>query len=196
MPRTTACPSCGAALRPDAPWCTLCYTDLRPKPAPEPAATPTTAPPTAAYGIAASDPLTQPLLDFLPVTAAAPSSAPLPTIIGASWPCTACAAINPLAESLCSVCGQPFLAAMKVSEKPLLVLPGVGDFAALSRGQRAGLAVGLLAAILIPLAIITLLLTHKPAKDASTPNGAPTSPVSATQPTGGGTVIDSTVPIH
>lgn len=26
---TTVCPSCGASLRPDAPWCTLCYAHPR-----------------------------------------------------------------------------------------------------------------------------------------------------------------------
>ena len=35
----TACPACGAALRPGAPWCTLCYADLRTAPEPDHAPT-------------------------------------------------------------------------------------------------------------------------------------------------------------
>jgi hypothetical protein len=30
------CPRCAALVRPEAPWCTLCYADLRPAPEPEP----------------------------------------------------------------------------------------------------------------------------------------------------------------
>ncbi len=29
---TARCPGCGAAVRPDASWCSLCYQDLRPEP--------------------------------------------------------------------------------------------------------------------------------------------------------------------
>jgi ribosomal protein L40E len=41
------CPACGAALRPGAPWCTLCYADLRPAPGPGPSAAPPDPAPTA-----------------------------------------------------------------------------------------------------------------------------------------------------
>src|SRR5690242_5047184 len=34
MPQT--CPSCGATVRNDVPWCLQCYADLRPKPEPVP----------------------------------------------------------------------------------------------------------------------------------------------------------------
>lgn len=167
-PPTTACPSCGAALRPGAPWCTLCYTDLRPQPEPEPVAqepsAPLTVPATAAYGVPVGDPLTQPLVDFLP--RAAPRAEVPAAQAQAAWPCLSCSAVNPLSEDRCSVCGQPFLAAVKASDKPLLVLPLLGDLGAMGRGKRLGVAAGLVAIVLVPLALITLLLTERPPANA------------------------------
>lgn len=178
-PRTTACPSCGASLRPDAPWCTLCYADLRPKPAPAPPVT--AAPATAAYSAPAGDPLTQPLLDFLgPSVPAQPTPGAQPT-----WPCSRCEARNPFASSQCSVCGGDFLAAVKDADAPRLVLPLVGDLGAMSRGRRAGLALGLVALLLVPLALLTLLLTHRPdTAPGAGPGSDPGGSVSTT--TGGG----------
>ncbi|MGB8652723.1 MAG: hypothetical protein WCD35_18900 [Mycobacteriales bacterium] len=181
--RTAACPACGASLRPDAPWCTLCYADLRPKPAPEPhPPVPGTPPPTAAYGVPAGDPLTQPLLDFLPpvtpsVTTplAAPVLTPDAPAGAATWPCTRCATANPLSAPVCGACGAPFLAALKDQAKPLLVLPLVGDLGRLSRGQRFGVALGAVAVLLVPLALVTLLLTKSPpASTGTTPGGQAT----------------------
>ena len=167
--RATGCPSCGAALRPGAPWCTLCYADLRPA-RPEPPATvllpaaPVAPASTASYGVAASDPLTQPLTAFLPAQAAPvvelPAQPAPPST--ATWPCTRCASDNPFTASVCGTCGGAFLAALKDEEKPLLVLPLIGDVGKLSRGQRLGVAAGVIAAIMVPLALITLLLTEKP----------------------------------
>src|SRR5438067_4190522 len=92
MPRTFGCPSCGAALRPDAQWCSLCYHDLRPAP---PVA-PVTPPP--AYG--GLDPLTAPLLDLVlpppaePAAPVEPAAPPAPVGVpeqrGQSWPCSRC----------------------------------------------------------------------------------------------------------
>lgn len=166
MHRTTACPSCGAGLRPDAPWCTLCYTDLRPKPAPEPVAPA----PTAAYRAPVGDPLTQPLHEFLPPA----TSLALPALVEVSpspeptWPCVHCSAPNPMTSTICSVCGSAFLASEKNDSTPLLVVPGVGDIGRLSRAQRIGLALGAVTAVLLPLAVITLLLTGSPPKDQIT----------------------------
>jgi hypothetical protein len=193
-PSTTACPSCGAALRPGAPWCTLCYTDLRPKPAPVAVVAPpvpVTPPVTASYGLPAGDPLTQPLVDFLP-SSVAPE--PVVAVSTATWPCSVCDEVNELQQSLCAACGQPFLASIKAAGKPVLVLPLVGDLGAMGRGQRAGVALGVLALILVPLALITLLLTPAKKKDP-----AVQTPVvsTSTQPSsGGGVVTDSSVPIQ
>ena len=58
------CPQCGALLRGDAAWCTLCHADLRPPPpAPEPA---------PAEPVVVLDPLTAPLEDVLAQAAYAP----------------------------------------------------------------------------------------------------------------------------
>jgi hypothetical protein len=99
-----------------------------------------------------------------------------------------CDAVNSLAESACLDCGQPFLAAMKGDAKPVLVLPVVGDLGALSRGQRTGLALGVVALVLVPLALLTLLLTGTPTK--TVPGNTPGTSPGVTQPgggTGGGT---------
>lgn len=170
--RTTACPSCGAGLRPDAQWCSLCYHDLRPAPAPvaEPE-------PSLVYG--GDDPLTAPLLDLLlpvepvaqaPVTPQAPvaQAAAVPAQAGAtepSWPCTRCGARNALTSDACRDCGSPFLGG--AADAPVLVLPGVGDLTKLSRGHRALVAVGVVMALLLPLALITFLMTPSPSKGSS-----------------------------
>lgn len=168
--RTASCPSCGAGLRPDAQWCSLCYHDLRPAPAP---VVPEPAP---AYD--AGDPLTAPLLDLLlpqapvaqaPVAQAAPVT-PLPAVPGEAgatteptWPCSRCGAHNALTLDACRDCGSPFLGG--AAEAPALVLPGVGDIAKLSRGHRAAVAVGVVLAVLLPLALITFLMTPSPSKN-------------------------------
>lgn len=169
--RTASCPACGAALRPDAGWCSLCYHDLRP------AAAPAAPEPAPRYG--GDDPLTAPLLDLLlpepppPVAAAAPAS-PLPVVPAsdvpapraeAAWPCTRCGAHNALTAGTCRDCGSPFLNG--ASEAPSLVLPGVGDLAQLSRGHRLAVALAVVMAVLVPLALVTFLLTDSPQKDSS-----------------------------
>ncbi|MCU1593312.1 MAG: hypothetical protein JWO12_704 [Frankiales bacterium] len=150
----------------------LCHTDLRPQ-APEPAVVPAQAPiapaPTASYGPPAPDPLTQPLSEVLGEPRAE-----------ASWPCGMCQAVNPMTADVCGVCQQPFLAAMRSGEQPVLVLPVVGDIGRLSRGRRIALALGLVAVLLIPLAIITLLLTSSPPPDHVTP--LPSSPAVVSTP--------------
>ena len=163
-PAGTRCPSCAATLRLGAPWCTLCYTDLRPPapvppPAAPPAAPPTgpptgppTAPHTTAYGPVALDPLTAPFEALAqPQQEQPPPQAPPPT---ASWPCASCGAANALSDSACSACGAGFLAGLRESEGPLLVLPVVGELGALSRGQRLGLAAGV---VLVVIAVVALL---------------------------------------
>ena len=179
MPRTTACPSCGAALRPDAPWCTLCYADLRPAPPPEPLPdpepVPTAVPATASYRAPAADPLTQPLVDLLPERGTANPSDEV------TWPCADCGTRNPLSASVCTGCGAGFLAAVAEQGRPSLVLPVIGDLSRLSRGQRLGAAFGAVAAVLVPLALLTLLLTGSPPKDHGTTTTVVNQPlVSAT----------------
>ena len=163
-------------MRPDAAWCGQCYADFRPPaptPAPEPvpAAVPTVAA-QAAYGVPAGDPLTQPLLDFLPARpeAAAPEVPAQPAAVTSerTWPCGRCASPNPLTASACSVCGTPFLAEVGGDARRMLVLPLVGDLGSMSRGKRIGLALALVGIVLTPLALITLLLTGSPPADKPT----------------------------
>ena len=123
------CPSCGAAVRPGDPWCTLCWTDLRPKPAPPPppVPAPVTAPVAAPVGAgyvpaaqtgapgmagpaqpaglltAPVDPLTAPLAAVLGQPLAADPGAPAPT-----WPCVECGERNALDRDTCGVCTTPF----------------------------------------------------------------------------------------
>jgi uncharacterized protein (DUF983 family) len=130
-PGATACLACGAALRPAAPWCTLCFADLR-----------------AAASPAAS----------LPGPSAAPAAV---VGDGPSWPCSRCQAANPYQRDDCGICGARFLAAVRDDEAPLLVLPGVGDLSRLGRAQRLLLAVGVVLAVVVPLAVLTLLLSHR-----------------------------------
>ncbi|MCY7366052.1 MAG: hypothetical protein LH469_12185 [Frankiaceae bacterium] len=149
---TTRCPHCRAAARPGAPWCTLCHADLRPPPppAPEPEPAPVLViPPTASYGAPALDPLTEP--------AAAPGL-PAPADADPTWPCATCGARNPLAVNACGACGAGFLAGLREAEGPLLELPGVGDLTRLSRGQRMGLAFGVVLAVVALTALLGLLL--------------------------------------
>jgi len=127
----TRCPHCGAALRPDAPWCTLCYADLRPAPVVPVAAAPAPAP--------------------APVVAAVPSGKP-------GWPCTACGTPNDVERGTCATCGLPFLAGLRESEPPLLELPVVGDLTKLSRGQRFALAGGVVLACVLLTSLLGLIL--------------------------------------
>jgi hypothetical protein len=138
-----------------APWCTLCYHDLRPTPAvavaseaSAPAFDPLTAP-AEALGLPSPREAVPPAREALPVGAAsAPASV---------WPCAACGAPNSYAVSVCGACGTGFLAGLRESEGPLLELPVVGDLTALSRGQRLGLAALVVLAVIALTALVTLL---------------------------------------
>jgi hypothetical protein len=109
------CPSCAAAVRPDASWCGLCYADLRPPPpAREPApvltaevsAGPaqfvgpalTNAPVATVVEAPVADPLTGPLPGAAPVE-------PEPV----TWPCGRCGYLVPFDEDACPDCHARFL---------------------------------------------------------------------------------------
>ena len=114
-----------------------------------PIATAPAAPVTTAYGPVALDPLTAPF-EALTQQHERPEQ-PAPQ---ASWPCATCGAANALTDSACAACGAGFLAGLRESEGPLLELPVVGDLGALSRGQRLGLAAGV---VLVVIALVALL---------------------------------------
>ena len=127
-PRATSrCPSCTATLRAGAPWCTLCYADLR----------------TPGPG--------------LPAAAGPPPGPTADSTTGPAWPCTSCGANNPLTLTACAGCGAGFLSTLRAAEGPLLELPVVGDLGALSRAQRLGLAAGVVGAVLVLVLVFGLL---------------------------------------
>ncbi|MCU1621385.1 MAG: hypothetical protein JWL79_230 [Frankiales bacterium] len=176
----TACPSCAARVRPEATFCGQCYADFRPAP---PVA-PLVPAPTAAYGPAAADPLTAPLLDVvLPPRAVPTQPGPAPAAPASKttgWPCSRCEHLNDFADVLCTTCSSPFLAKVAEETAVSIRLPLVGDLSRLGRGQRAGIAFAAILIVLVPLALITLLLTHAPAggstPDSTTTNSSTPSP--------------------
>lgn len=148
---TARCPACGASVLDGAPWCTLCYTDLR-APAVAPAnavesvpaqPTPLDGPPAAAAAPAAGATYTaarldllDPLLDAPVATAAAARRGP------ATWPCSACGASVDLEQDVCTECGTPFLTG--VDPVSTLDIPLVGAIRplAVSKSSKIWLVVG------------------------------------------------------
>lgn len=142
------CPSCGASVKADAPWCGLCYADLRSVPAP-PASPAAPAASSAAPSLSPAPPTVSPAL---PAALGAAEGEP-------TWPCATCGSANPLDRDACAACGAGFLSGLRASEEPLLVLPVVGDLGALSRAQRLGLAAGVVLAVVLLTALLGLLLS-------------------------------------
>jgi hypothetical protein len=141
------CPACGAAVTAGAPWCTLCYADLRvPELVPVPVSAPVTVP-ASAPALLVLEP--DPILDA-PVAKAAPVARQP----AAGWPCLGCGAQVPLADNACPHCGRPFLPA---EEMPSLALPGVGDLSRMDRAQKITVIVvgsTVVTALLIALAFV------------------------------------------
>ena len=163
---TARCPACGASTVDGAPWCTLCYADLR-APAPAPAAeqavqvpVPTSAPQSAVAPAASAPPTTLDVLDHAldaPVSVAA--DAPRGP---ATWPCSACGTEVPLADDKCPRCETPFLAGAQPDLE--LDLPLIGSLGPLtaSKSSRMWLMVGgtlvLTALLVLGLTLVGLLL--------------------------------------
>ncbi len=130
-----ACPGCGALVRPGAPWCTQCFRGLVEQPP----------------GLAA------PAAGRVAGPARAPDSAASTLPDGApAWPCSGCGTATPMSDDTCSGCGLGFLAQVRSEERPLLVLPGLGDVSRRSRGQLAAAACG--AVLLVVLLFLLLFL--------------------------------------
>ena len=146
-------------MRPDAPWCTQCFFDLRaPEPAPEPVrhSAPVTAPPTAAYGAPAPDPLTAPL-------AVLTGEQTVPGQVGAeeperTWPCSSCQTENGYDLDECSACGTGFLDGIHEGDVSL-VIPGVGDIAQMTRNKAMGLAFAGIGVVMLLVLVIGFLLS-------------------------------------
>lgn len=161
-PVTTArCPACGASVALGAPWCTLCYADLRPKPEPVPEPAPE---PVSVGSIAAP----APMVDALGVIPPAPMPAgtvlaPDPNldapIVKAAdikladpgWPCRHCGTVVSMAEDNCPQCHTPFLVPEDFVD---VTLPGVGNVRKLDTKMRT--IIGLVGALGVTLALVIL----------------------------------------
>ncbi len=168
----TRCPSCSAALRPDAQWCGLCFRDLRTAPEPEPPPAPAPVIPAQALPAqplaARQEPPRQPVatqLAFLdlPADVTGPAGIPEPTGTsdGASttrggWPCSICSILVPIDAEVCPSCGTSFLATLQAETGA--AAPAPGALMRLPRAARLATAVvlSLLVAVVVPL-LLTLL---------------------------------------
>lgn len=112
-----------------APWCTLCFADLRPKPAP--AESVVASPIAAAAPSPAATPVASPIADPLDAPVMKRSDVKVAT---AAWPCPLCGAAVPIDSDLCTTCGGSFLGGVKPDV--CLTLPLVGNVLALGTGQR------------------------------------------------------------
>ena len=131
-----------------APWCTLCFADLRqPQPvaaaavaAPAPAAVPAPvvpAPAPAAPVAQQADPLD-------PATPVSVAAAPAPER-KLGWPCTSCGETVSFDMTFCPDCGSSFLPSER--ETVSFRLPLVGDITRLSKGEKLVIIFGGMALI-------------------------------------------------
>ena len=147
------CPACAAAVRAGDPWCTLCYTDLRPR-QPEPLV--------AAGGVVEPlerhDELTAPLQPGAPLPAPSPATAPAPVPAPAPapvtvdptdplglrppmprWTCPACASTPTFDELICPTCGHALLSDGEPALPSLVRGDGKNARVAIMLGGAAGL---------------------------------------------------------
>lgn len=156
---TARCPACGASTLDGAPWCTLCYTDLRaPAPAPVSEAVPasTSAPDASAAPAVSPQPTAVDLLDHAldaPVSVAADAARG-----PATWPCTACGAAVALEHDSCPQCLTPFLAGADPAAAVDLPLLGAIRPLTATKSSRVWLMVGGTLAVSLVLTLILSLV--------------------------------------
>lgn len=147
------CPECDASVRPDAPWCTLCYHDLRRRPVEsshEPVAGPADQ-----HDVAF---VVGPQV-ALPLPRSAPEGAQSePSTAAARWPCTRCGAGNDFADATCAACGADFLADVPERGGMSLRLPVVGDLARLPKAASYALAGGFAILVVLVVALLSLVV--------------------------------------
>jgi hypothetical protein len=162
------CPHCGALLRAGSPWCSLCFTDLRPAQEPEPVPEPvpeqvdSREPSYAGAGVRSAgladgfDPLTAPLsvveaggrVEGAGVESGAETTAAsaVDDAKPAGWPCTRCDEVVSFDETTCPKCGTAFLAG--VTGQPD-ILDRIGRQGISATTQAAIIAGGSLGLILL-----------------------------------------------
>lgn len=177
------CSSCAAVVRPGADWCTLCYADLRPAPAPvdrvaypRPSTAPTYQPTTSTPAFApGTDALHAPYEHVLAavyggdapatVVGGAPAAAPPPPPKPVGWPCTKCGEFNSFERATCSICLAPFGAALRTREMQV------------DRKRMMLIAVGGAITFLTVVAALTFALTKPPPASEPTRPTVPTEQV-------------------
>lgn len=144
---TDRCPACSAAVTPGAPWCTLCYADLRPAPVAP------VAPALAELSLPAAESVVVSTLPPHPILDAPVHTRPVMAAPG--WPCRSCGTTVALAEDACPTCGTTFL---EPDAGVSLHLPGVGDVTKLEKPQRVGLIIGGMAGMTVLFVVLAFLL--------------------------------------
>jgi uncharacterized OB-fold protein len=162
------CRACGAAVAPNAAWCSLCFADLRlptPEPVREPAAVaavPTqpavATQPVAAEPVAAQPPpadlaLAEPTVEIDPADPLGLTGQAPPT-----WPCPRCGQSVAIELDACDACGAGFLSGAAATES--VRLPVVGDVRSMSSSQRLLLAFGIAVAVTVVLVLLAFVGGH------------------------------------
>lgn len=125
------CPTCAATVAPKAAWCSLCYTDLRPK---EPAPAPPATEPAAPVAALTLEPGRQ-----LGTAVAVLDPGPGEAGPGPTWPCRGCAASVEFAAMSCPDCGTPFLVDTAAPDPVSARLP---QLSSLTAGRKALIMAG------------------------------------------------------
>jgi hypothetical protein len=186
---TARCPACDAAVASDAPWCTLCFTDLRPAPVVQAPVVPALAA-AAPVMAAALLPAMVPAQPGRHAAAPAPhAAAPAPHAAAPAPHAAAPAALAPhpildapvaTAADIklaapgwpCQACGE--MVALDLTDCPncgggflggtvvdvSLRLPVVGDVAKMSPGGRAGVMAAGAGVIALVLVLLYLMIGH------------------------------------
>lgn len=158
------CPSCSGAVRPGDPWCTLCWTDLRPKPAPPPPVAaapvaPVAAPAAPVAQVGLVDPLTAPLPVLL---GEAPAPVAVAALAAVSWPCVECGNANSIDLDTCSVCTAPFGGRIRRLHDPKA-----------ARRRSMLVSLGVVGLFLMLLAAVTFASTNTSSVDPGSGGGEP-----------------------
>jgi RNA polymerase subunit RPABC4/transcription elongation factor Spt4 len=102
------CPACSAVVAADAPWCSLCYADLRtPALVPDAPVVVSDLPVVETVPEPAEAPADGPAVDSVSVEGV-PAQGPAPGT-EKGWPCHTCGAVVSYDASMCSTCGAGFL---------------------------------------------------------------------------------------
>jgi ribosomal protein L40E len=168
-----SCRACGAALAPNATWCSLCYADLR-----HPIETPVASAPAVTH--AAVSAAAKAEIPIAPTAAAAmratvtaasadvlDAATPLPTddhplhvaAPAPTWPCPRCGARVSMELDSCDSCGAGFLAETS-STSVSMKLPVVGDLNRLSKGQRLVVAIGFAVVMMVLFVLLAEIGGH------------------------------------